>query len=342
VSDAGAVNSGRDARKGDAVATYPGESVDGHAESNVDGGADGNADGNADEKGGEPEWRKPGMILACADYDQPRVLRWLWPGYLPFGALSFFDDDRPWSDPFSLDLIMRVTRGLDMPDGSPGLDGPVLLLHPGAEYDPEGDYALLRAAGVDERRILALDAIPTQWDPESGFIACEGGWFPRDTQLLAEAIQQFGLKLLIIDDLDMFLEEPLDHRRYHDVRAGLTPLARLARRVNLPVLILRCAPTIFPSLGSARIKWVGQRNYTVEELLTQDRPRRAKRKDLDTWLRETLAEGPVQVKELEWRAEYEGWTLKQLYVAKARLGVAARRRGFGAGSASYWALDEDD
>ncbi|HEV2404315.1 MAG TPA: hypothetical protein VGR88_02615 [Ktedonobacterales bacterium] len=138
------------------------------------------------------------MILACADYDQPRVLRWLWPGYVPFGALSFFDGDRPWNDPFSLDLIMRVTRGQDMPDGSPGLDGPVLLLYPDPEDESQDDNALLRAAGVDERRILALDGIPTHWDPESGFISCRGGWFPRDTQLLAEAIQQFGFKLLII------------------------------------------------------------------------------------------------------------------------------------------------
>jgi hypothetical protein len=53
--------------------------------------------------------------------------------------------------------------------------------------------------------------------------------------------------------------------------------------------------------------------------------------DVTGWLRGTLADGPVQAKELFEAAHDEGITAKQLRRAKTKLGVMSRKAGFGAG-----------
>ena len=98
---------------------------------------DENADGKVDFSG----WRKPRMILAYSQDAKPRPLRWLWPGQIPFGALTFFDGDEGWLGSPAIDLIARATNGGNLPGGSLGVGGPVLLMgefeYPDDDVDEE-------------------------------------------------------------------------------------------------------------------------------------------------------------------------------------------------------------
>ena len=97
----------------------------------------------------------PAMPLettALADIE-PREVHWLWRGRIPLGKLTTLDGDPGVGKSTVLaDLAARVSTGQEMPDGSPGVEGSVVILN--AEDDP-ADTARprLEAAGADLGRV---------------------------------------------------------------------------------------------------------------------------------------------------------------------------------------------
>ena len=82
---------------------------------------------------------------------------------------------------------------------------------------------------------------------------------------------------------------------------------------------------------------------TANELLAeQENPRKARTAEIDDWLREQLAEGPLTGDELERRGDLEGWTPKQVRGArdrlKARGDIGKQRSGFGPATVVRWGL----
>jgi len=58
--------------------------------------------------------------------------------------------------------------------------------------------------------------------------------------------------------------------------------------------------------------------------------------DVDPWLKEELSAGPVLCRDIQRAAADAGFTRKQLWLAKRRLGVRHKREGFGRGSSVIW------
>jgi hypothetical protein len=80
---------------------------------------------------------------------------------------------------------------------------------------------------------------------------------------------------------------------------------------------------------------------TVEEALRAETENRLSWPDAracDDWLRETLADGPLEATAVQTAAAQAGFSPQQIHRAKQRLGIKPRRAGFSAGAKWIWAL----
>src|SRR5262245_62143557 len=67
-----------------------------------------------------------GILLSTV---QPERVEWLWQDRIPLGKLTIIDGDPGLGKSvLTLDLAARVSRGIEMPDGSSGRSGGVVLL----------------------------------------------------------------------------------------------------------------------------------------------------------------------------------------------------------------------
>jgi 5S rRNA maturation endonuclease (ribonuclease M5) len=183
------------------------------------------------------EWRgedepQQSVVVVRLDGVRPEVVEWVWPGRLPRGKITIFDGDPGLSkSTTSLDLAARVSTGREMPDGSPGVEGGVVIL---SAEDGLADTIVprLRAAGADLSRIRALTAIRTEHGerfPE----------LPHDLDHLEDVVREVGAALVIVDPLMAYLGGDVNSHRDQDVRRALAPLAAVAERTRAAVLIIR-------------------------------------------------------------------------------------------------------
>src|SRR4030095_12857242 len=96
----------------------------------------------------------------------PKPVDWLWRGFLPRGRLVVLDGD-PGTGKTSvvLDVIARVSRGLELPDGSAPTE-PMGALIMSAEDDAADTLVpRLRAADADLDRIATMPEIRDQGIP---------------------------------------------------------------------------------------------------------------------------------------------------------------------------------
>ena len=102
---------------------------------------------------------RPG--LRFLDAVSPRPVRWLWPGWLPLGALVMIDGDPGvGKSTVTHDFAARVTTGRPWPDGQKCPRGNVLIM---TAEEGLADTVLPRVqlAGSDSSRVLVLSEIHT-------------------------------------------------------------------------------------------------------------------------------------------------------------------------------------
>lgn len=193
------------------------------------------------EAGDEPVVQQPAVrqqqpatpILRRAATIAPRTVAWLWPGYVPLGAITVLDGDPGLGKSLvALDLAARVSRGAAMPDRSEGCSGQVLLLS--AEDDAAAtSVPRLRAAGANLERVFFLD----------GQVGADGERWPvllSDADVLAAAAERLKeLRLIVIDPLMAFVPSDVDTHNDASVRRMMRRLAELAAERELAVLLVR-------------------------------------------------------------------------------------------------------
>ncbi len=153
---------------------------------------------------------------------QPKATEWLWPGRIPLGELTVFDGD-PATNKSSvlLDLAARVSTGRGMADEISGVEGGVLLLL-GEDSIAKTVRRRLEVAEADLTRIAVLD---------------KPVLLPLNNEELVEAAVQVKAKLIIIDPLMAFLKA--DSNSDQKVRTALSPLAAIAEKTNVAIVMVR-------------------------------------------------------------------------------------------------------
>ena len=181
---------------------------------------------------GIPALRDSGARLVRMSDVEPEAVECIWHGRLVLGKLNLLDGDPGLGkSTLTADLAARVSRGLPMPDGLPGI-APAGVVICSAE-DGLGDTIRprLEVAGADLARIVALT------------IADEAGErsiaIPDDLTALEEAIVAVGARLVIIDPVMAHLPGTVNSYRDQDVRRALAPLAALADRTGCAIVAVR-------------------------------------------------------------------------------------------------------
>jgi len=164
---------------------------------------------------------------------QPEAVDWLWFGRLGRGKLTLIDGDPGLGKSLlTLDVSARLTMGAAWPDGLPcPISGSVLLM--GAE-DGLADTVRPRldAAGADAHRVYALPTVGTAGSEHLPSI-------PDDIPAIESELVATGAVLLVVDPLMAFLGSDVNSHRDQDVRRALAPLAAMAERLGVAVLVVR-------------------------------------------------------------------------------------------------------
>lgn len=186
---------------------------------------------DADNKASEG---KP-IIQSMASIKTERTV-WLWPGYLPAGALAIIDGD-PGLGKSQLTcwLAAAISSGKPMPDGvASGLSGPRGVLLLSAEDDPSRTIRpRLEAVGADLSRVHLFAGIESFEGEERSFI------LPRDVPMLEQAIIEHDAALVVIDPFVSYLDGSLSMNNDANIRQALKPLTAMAERTGATVLFLR-------------------------------------------------------------------------------------------------------
>jgi hypothetical protein len=156
---------------------------------------------------------------------------WLWPGYIPRGAVTLLVGDPGKGKTLSaLDIAARVTTGNAWPDGLPNTIGPSDVLILSAEDSPA--YTIrprLQAAGADVGRVHVRAT-------ENGAILTTLS-LTDDLTWLNTTLDQMGARLIIVDPLSAYMPDT-DVFRDNEVRSALAPLVALAEQRDVVVLTI--------------------------------------------------------------------------------------------------------
>jgi hypothetical protein len=167
----------------------------------------------------------------------PRPTTWLWFNRIPEGEVTVVEGRKATGkSTVASDIAARVLAGAPMPDATPGIEGNVLYLC--------GEESLaktvrrridreLKKFGVELRpnQFRVLDALEVD-GVKRGFE------IPGDLDVI-EAQVQSNDKLLVVDVLDNFLGDQVETHNNHSVRRALGPLAALAQKLDLTVIVIR-------------------------------------------------------------------------------------------------------
>ncbi len=180
----------------------------------------------------EPSSKSRPQVGTLLSDVQPEEVRWLWRGRIPLGKVTVLDGDPGvGKSVITLDVAARVTTCREMPDGTPGVSGGVVLV------TLEDDLAdtvrpRLDAAQADSSQILGVSTVT---DGRGDRLIS----IPGDLAVLKQAIERVRATLLIIDPLNAVLDAGLDANKDQDVRRALCPLAKLAEETGAASVVVR-------------------------------------------------------------------------------------------------------
>jgi putative DNA primase/helicase len=161
-----------------------------------------------------------------------RKVGWAWEGWLPLRKLIALDGDPDQGkSTMVVDLAARISSDADMPDGSLGLHGDVLLLSGEDDIDDTTGWRL-DAAGANRDRVHHVQATLDERGEAPVTI-------PQDVDLLEEEIERHHVVLVVIDVLAEYLDSAVNTNSDHQVRRALLKLRQVASRTGCAIIFLR-------------------------------------------------------------------------------------------------------
>ena len=190
-------------------------------------------------KAGKFETAERSPVVRCLAEIEPTEVQWLWPHRIPLGRLTLVVG-RPGEGKsfFTMELASHVSTGSEFPDCSFCPSGSVLIVS--AEDDPADTIRpRLDAAEADVNRVHILSAI--QYTASDGKKE-ERAFTLADMPMLEAALAGLpDCRLVIIDPIGSFLGGGVDAHRDNEVRSILGPLAALAAKYNVAVVMVSSA-----------------------------------------------------------------------------------------------------
>ncbi len=165
-------------------------------------------------------------------------IEWLWHRRIPLGKITLLDGDPGIGKSLiAINISACLSTGQPMPDGTPGLQGGVIIIAP--EDSPEDTIKpRLEAAGGDPSQVMLFNTIECFDEKRMGIFEYPFS-LSRDMQDLEMTIKRRKAKLVVLDPLMAVLGREVSASNDQDIREVLTPLAQLAERTKCAILIIR-------------------------------------------------------------------------------------------------------
>lgn len=181
-------------------------------------------------------------LLTMSDIPAEEV-RWLWYPYLPRGKITIIQGDPgEGKTTFVLALATLLTRGLPMP-GQEENRPPMNIIYQTAE-DGLADTVKprLTALGADCSRVLVIDESERE--------------LTLSDRRLAQAVEETGAGLLVLDPIQAYLGDGVDMHRANEVRPIFKRLGQLAEQTGCAIVLvghmnkMQGAKSAYRGLGS--------------------------------------------------------------------------------------------
>lgn len=187
-----------------------------------------NGDGGHDRQAGRSSRL---IVTPLTDVEETPVV-WLWPEHIPEAQLILLDGDPGiGKSTVAEDFLARGSVGADWPDGFPAGE-PMNVGFMGTEDALDNTVKpRFMAAGGDPTRFYALQG----YADENGVI--QDFSFPRDLDLLEEAITTYELGMVFIDIIVGFSDK--DANSQQKMRQLLAPFSQLAQRSGCVIIASR-------------------------------------------------------------------------------------------------------
>jgi len=177
-----------------------------------------------------------GPILTCLADVEPTEIKWLWPLRVPLGRITLLVG-MPGEGKSFLTTYMaaRVSTGSPWPDGSDCPSGSVIFIS--AEDDPADTIRpRLDAHYADVRRIHMLATVRNIGKKGEHK---EAMFTLADLDALETALKRhLDCKLVVVDPIGSFLGRSTDAHRDNEVRGVLAPVAKLAEKYGVAVVVV--------------------------------------------------------------------------------------------------------
>jgi hypothetical protein len=153
---------------------------------------------------------------------RPQPVRWLWQNRLPLAGITLLDGDHGCGKSLlALQIAAHVSSGEPMPDGTPTLQGGVIIITPHTNAATT-QLQLLTSFGADLSRIEILSYIPEP-DEDATTSSYRPFSLPEDMDRLLEAIKRVDARLVMLDPFTSLLSH--QHRwteqRIHHLLSNL-------------------------------------------------------------------------------------------------------------------------
>lgn len=173
-----------------------------------------------------------GPILTCLSDVLCRPVDWLWQDRIAIGRLTLIAGAPGLGKSFlTCDLVSRISLGMPWPDGAPCETGSSLLVC--AEDDP-GDTIRprLEESGADLSKIFILDGARIKGKVEQFYSLAQ-------IEVIDQSLSKIkNCRLLVIDPIGSYMGSKTDIHRDNEVRGLLAPLATLAQKHNVSVVMV--------------------------------------------------------------------------------------------------------
>ncbi len=183
----------------------------------------------ADESSGDD--RAP-VLLSMSEVEA-REVSWLVDKRIPLGRITLLvgmpGEGKSF---FTIDLASRISTGTPFVDGSPIERGSVVLIS--CEDDPADTIKpRLDACYADCSRIHLLKGVKQEGDEAETMFSL------ADVDVLEETLKRLkDVKLVVVDPIGSYMGGRVDNHRDNEVRGVLAPIAKIAERYNVAILIV--------------------------------------------------------------------------------------------------------
>lgn len=174
------------------------------------------------------------LALTCAANVKMENVRWLWPGFIPFGKVTALESMMGvGKTQTALALCAAVTTGRSLPGCGTTPTGAAIII---SLEDGHADTTVprLTAAGADLSRCHLFEGYDFGGEHTDGTFN-----LAEDCQRLRLAIERTAATIVIIDPITATFGLTVNSYKDQDVRSVLAPLARVAEDTGAAVLFVR-------------------------------------------------------------------------------------------------------